>query len=182
MNDFWIPDRRWEGQDVFVLGGGPSLRDFDFSRLSGKTVLGCNEAYTLGYPTVTAIFFSDAKWFVRRNRELEEYTSKGGFLVTHDEPLRNHNLPWLKVLCRLDGELRGMRTMKNGQVGHGIGFGHNSGSSSINLALLLGARRVYLLGFDMKQSGDRKNNWHQNYVKYHRPNYVPPFHRFLIGM
>lgn len=173
LNEFWIPDNRWSGQDVFIVGGGPSLRTFDMDRLSGLNVIGCNEAFILGPRLVQGIFFSDAKWFVRRNRELEEYCNRGGSVFTHEEALRFHNLPWLKVLKRSSEHLSTDSVI----------FGRNSGSGAINLALLLGARRVFLLGFDCKQSDNKQhNNWHDNYKKYHRATFVPPFHNFIYGM
>ncbi len=172
MNDFWTPDNRWEGQDVFVLGGGPSLRGFDFSKLDGRNVLGCNEAFRIGYPTIQAMFFSDARWFVRVSRDLEKFGDRGGLIVCHEEALRFHNLPWLKTL----------RRKEYGLHKDAIGFGHNSGSSAINMALMLGAKRVLLLGYDCKRSEANHNNWHDYYKPYHKSAFVPPFDRFRHGM
>lgn len=41
---------------------------------------------------------------------------------------------------------------------NGLMTGQNSGHQAINLAVLLGARRILLLGFDMKSSGG-KTHW-----------------------
>jgi hypothetical protein len=41
-----------------------------------------------------------------------------------------------------------------------IHYGANSGYQAINLAYLFGAKRVILLGFDMRRSDDRKSHWH----------------------
>lgn len=42
----------------------------------------------------------------------------------------------------------------------GICHGHNSGYQAINLAVMLGARRILLLGFDMKAAADGRMHWH----------------------
>jgi len=38
-------DGAWKGQRCFIVGGGESLKDFDFSKLSGELVIGVNRAY-----------------------------------------------------------------------------------------------------------------------------------------
>lgn len=42
---------------------------------------------------------------------------------------------------------------------NGLATGQNSGHQAINLAVLLGARRILLLGFDMKPAGDGRFHW-----------------------
>jgi hypothetical protein len=44
-----------------------------------------------------------------------------------------------------------------------LGWNRNTGAGAVNLALLLGARRVFLLGFDMHLSGGRPN-WHNQLI------------------
>lgn len=39
-------------------------------------------------------------------------------------------------------------------------WGNNGGYSAINLAYLLGARKIYLLGYDMGLSEDGARHWH----------------------
>ena len=40
-----LPDGAWKSQRCFVVGGGPSLRGFDFSKLYGELTIGINRAY-----------------------------------------------------------------------------------------------------------------------------------------
>ena len=42
---------------------------------------------------------------------------------------------------------------------NGLMTGQNSGHQAINLAVLLGARRILLLGFDMKAAPDGRLHW-----------------------
>ncbi|KKL08765.1 hypothetical protein LCGC14_2572580, partial [marine sediment metagenome] len=40
-----LPDGAWKGQRCFIIGGGDSLRGFDFSKLKNELVIGINRAY-----------------------------------------------------------------------------------------------------------------------------------------
>ena len=37
-----LEDDTWKGRRCFIIGGGPSLRGFDFSSLKGELVIGVN--------------------------------------------------------------------------------------------------------------------------------------------
>lgn len=41
-----------------------------------------------------------------------------------------------------------------------IHFGANSGYQMVNLAYLFGAKKIILLGFDMKRGENKKSHWH----------------------
>jgi hypothetical protein len=45
-----------------------------------------------------------------------------------------------------------------------LGWGGNTGCVAVNVALLLGAVEVYLLGFDMSLGRGRRTNWHDQNV------------------
>ena len=143
----WTPDRRWVGADVFIIGGGPSLQGFDWTLLHDKPTIGCNVAFRLGVEVVKVCFFSDRKWFDQFKEELKDFQ---GDVVTHCMALIGNGPMWLKNVRR---EPRGLHK-------HAIGFGGNSGCSAVNLALLMGARRVFLLGFDCKLGAAEQSHWH----------------------
>jgi hypothetical protein len=146
----WKPDQRWAGADVFIVGGGPSLAGFDWSLLHGKNTIGCNAAFKLGVDVCKVCFFSDQKWFQAYETELSTFT---GEVVTHCPRLLplSFRTPWLK----------GVRREKRGLHQKAIGFGGNSGCSAVNLALLMGAKRVFLLGFDCKVEDVKQTHWHK---------------------
>ncbi len=171
MNGYWKPDDRWKGRDVFVIGGGPSLTESDVKCLRDQTVLGCNEAFTFGARLVPNLFFSDSRWYFRRLEDLKCYSEWGGEMFTHEEPLRLSGHTWINVLRRVEGLSK-----------DAILFGGNSGTGAVNLALMLGATNVYLLGFDCKQGENKQNNWHNNYAGFNRATYTPPFYNFIRGM
>jgi hypothetical protein len=144
---FWIPERIWEGSDATVIGGGPSLSSFDWGLLQGKNTIGCNTAFTLGPEICKVCFFGDKSWFSRFEDELKDFQ---GIVVTNHTLFQGQHPSWLKA----------MRRWGRGLHRDGIGWNKNSGAAALNLALLFGAKRVFLLGFDMKPTQENKPNWH----------------------
>ena len=154
----WKSEPVWKGHDVFVIGGGPSLTGFDWFRLRGHLTVGCNSAYLLGVIACKICVFGDGsrsneRSFWNKNKDgLAAYAAQGGVVFTNHPALFDDETPWLWTMRR---QARGLSTTER------LGWNHNTGSTAINLALLLGARRLYLLGFDMRSNGT-KNNWHSN--------------------
>ena len=162
---------RGEVQDAFVLGGGSSLRDFDFNLLSGRLVIGVNDAFRLGVQIVPITIFGDATWWNRVKWDLEKYAKTGGVVYSVAPALMNIKLDWLRCKNRVPNGLGD---------GENLGWNNSTGAAAINLAVNLGARVIYLLGFDMTTAPDgRTTHWHN----YHRaPTRPDSFQRFLRGM
>lgn len=157
----WTPTPVWRGSDVFIIGGGPSLQSFDWRKLRGKHTIGCNAAFRLGKDTCRLCFFSDGHWFYRMEQELSFFE---GRLVTHSPEISSDH-PWISVVARKEIGLHK----------DAVGFGGNSGCSAINLALLMGAQRVFLLGFDMRLGSSGRMNWHNVSVEPSNPDVFPKF-------
>ena len=157
----WVPEKIWNDQDCIILGGGNSLRTFDWSLLKSENTIGCNTAFVHGPDVCKICIFGDLRWWKEYQFELSKYSDKGGVVFTNCVQLFASRLPWLWTLTR---ENRGLHT-------NALGWNGNTGASAINLAILLGAKRVYLLGFDM-QHVDGRSNWHNKILD---PNAVRPF-------
>jgi len=144
----WTPKEVWKDQDVFLIGGGSSLKDFDWNLLKSELTIGCNTAFTLGKDVCKICIFGDAKWFHKYSSELENY---GGVVFTNAPQLVNTKIRWLWTMMR----------RSYGLHFDALGWNDNTGASAINLALLLGAKRIFLLGFDMQLDDTKRNpNWH----------------------
>jgi len=161
----WIPEKIWNGQDVFIIGGGSSLERFDWNLLKNENTIGCNDAFRHGEEICKICIFGDIKWFMSFERELAHYK---GIVFTNSSQLQETKVPWLWTMTR-----RGMGLYKDA-----LGWNGNTGASAINLALLLGAKRIFLLGFDMHLSQGNKANWHQN--RLNKPN-KNIYSKFLKG-
>ena len=68
-----VPKPKWQGQDAYIIGGGPSLRDFDWELLRGLNTIGCNDAYKLGEAFCKVCIFGDSKWFYHHADNLANY-------------------------------------------------------------------------------------------------------------
>lgn len=146
----WVPNQEWKDEDVYIIGGGVSLESFDWELIKGKRTIGCNSAYILGHEICNILVFGDVLWWEKIGRKgTQEF---GGIVVGCVMGAKNLTRePWLLTMPR------------HGVLGFGtkaLGFFGNTGGLAINLALILGAKRVFLLGFDMHLSENRKANWH----------------------
>jgi hypothetical protein len=148
---WWNPEPIWEGEDVYVIGGGPSLRQFDWDIIRGKNTVGCNGAYLLGSDVVKFLVFSDFQWWDRIGRL--KLPSFGGMVVACVPKLHSNKNPWVHKMPRhgvmgFAGPGCGCNQCRRGEKS--LGCPGNTGGVALNLALHLGAQRVFLLGFDMK--------------------------------
>ena len=155
----WKPEPIWKDQEAFVIGGGPSLRDFDWSLLRNENTIGCNNAFRLGPDICKICLFVDRKFiFVGKKRKREGfYKELAKFpnpVVTNDRHLQICREPWIKWMPR---KTRGLHL-------DALGYNKNCGASAINLALILGATTIYLLGIDMHLDGKGNPNWHTHLI------------------
>ena len=83
-----LPDDAWKGQRCFIIGGGESLKDFNFSKLKNELVIGVNRAYEAMDCTVNfAMDHNLYEWIIKgklgeeSKRKFEDYK---GFSVWLD--------------------------------------------------------------------------------------------------
>lgn len=161
----WTPERVWDNQDVFIIGGGRSLKGFDWNLLKGENTIGCNDAFKHGNEICKICVFGDSKWFKSSEQELARYK---GTVFTNSLQLQRTRLSWLWTMPR---EFFGLHE-------DALGWNNNTGALAINLAVLLGAKRIFLLGFDMHLSRDGRPNWHDSRLE--KPN-ASIYSKFLEG-
>jgi len=162
----WRVPRIWNGGTCFMLGGGPSLRAIDVDRLRGHHVISINISYKIA-PWADAMFFADCRWLPTHGDGLVDFP---GLKVTCCS--QHVNKPGIKVVVK-----------KNAPYGlardpHQLFWNLSSGACAIGLAVHLGARRIVLLGYDMRRV-DERNNWHDDYPKMTGKRIRNPYPRFL---
>ena len=155
----WMPEPIWKDQDAFIIGGGTSLRDFDWSLLIPENTIGCNNAFRLGPDVCKVCLFVDRKFIysgVNQPRKgfYDELAKFPNPVVTNDSQLMTRSEPWIKWIPR----------KHHGMFHDGLGYNASCGASAINLALLFGATTIYLLGFDMHLDEKGKPNWHEHLI------------------
>lgn len=154
MKPWYSPDE-W----VFLVGGGPSLRGFDFAALARRAHIAINKAF-LSCPRADAVYWGDGKfWNEHRDRLLDQRLVSGVRFALRDDVYRAVYPPH-QVETMANGGMTGLST--RWPV---IRHGNNSGYAAINLATLLGARRLCLLGYDMRLGPEGEDHWHDGYAE-----------------
>lgn len=158
-----LSPRAWEGKRCFILGGGESLKGFDFHKLDGEVTLGINRIFEFYQPTVT--YMMDYRFLEQiKGGEMNAYLNKDVYkawlqytgikiFLCPITPLRME--PNLFLVHRLDDKRITL------SADEGIYGGNNSGFGGLMLAIALGANPIYLLGFDMKCT--TATHWHEGY-------------------
>lgn len=149
----------WLGKPVSILGGGPSLKGFDFSRIpKHHKIIAVNAAF-LHAPQADICFTEDVRFIERFGAVLEEWD---GLAVWH-------------CLLGIKAE-RGLKACPSVQIIQekrddkfwakdlsALSFSSNSVVGAINLAEILGASVIYLLGVDCRTEGPMVKHFHEDY-------------------
>ncbi len=161
----WTIPKLWPDGECFILGGGPSLKNIDVSRLRGHRVIAVNNAYQLG-DFIDVMFFGDCRWFHLHKKQLLSFA--GLKLTTCEQHVK---YPGIKVVRR--------KTNINGLSNNPglLAWNLSSGACAINVATLLGVKRIVLLGFDM-QKIDGHSNWHKDHGTSNNPKHNP-YRKFM---
>ncbi len=157
--------RPYEGQTVFVIGGGPSINHINLKLIADRPCVGCNSAYKLDPKGqwLDWLVFCDKRWFGWNHEELKLWPNREHVISLVPQLLeRREDLwPWLKVVRRDEARF-GLSVDQDT-----VCWNRGCGGAAINVAYLLGAIRIVLLGFDMKVV-EGKHNWHDDHQKAER--------------
>lgn len=161
-----IDSGAWTGRKCFLIGGGPSLRGFNWNLLSGYPTITINKAFA-AYPKAdinyamdervyTGLKYSpDKEWVDLRPiwnkfQGIKLFYRAHGTVFQFDPSV--YYIPALNRNC-LSMDLKA-----------GIYGGTNSGYGALMLAIGLGATSIGLLGYDMKLDASTKaTHFHTGY-------------------
>lgn len=154
MTDPWRIPEEWKGETVFVVGGGPSVAHQRPHRLKGRKVIVINSSYET-CPFAQYLFFGDNRWNEEhKNRPAFIEFRKTAKIVTVSDPARGGYLLKLRRIvptCNANG----LTTTRIGLSAQKTSF-----QGGINLAAMLGARRIVLLGLDGKRAASGLTHHH----------------------
>jgi hypothetical protein len=151
--------KKIKGKTVFIIGGGPSASDVDFSLLQDELVICINDSYE-DFPKATALYWVDESWIA------EEY-----------EHVRNANYPFIftsKPTQHISYDIKPDPTgscstyilRRTGDFGYApqvdCVMGNNSGVQVLNLIVNMKPQTIVLIGYDMKPR-DRKTHYHNKF-------------------
>lgn len=151
-----LGDGIWAGRRCFIVGGGPSLKGFDFSRLRGDLTIAVNRAFE-SFPA-DIMYAMDGQlhdWLTSGTLGPEARAKFEGFAGLKAWLDMPGTAKWPDVqFVRLAGD-EGVPV----SLADGIYHGSNSGYGALGLAIALGANPIYLLGYDMTGGGDGRQAW-----------------------
>lgn len=132
---------------IYIIGGGPSLVDNNPDDLLGDDdlVIAVNDAYQ--YKCAKACLFADNSWWRMHRARLEAWD--GIIWTTTDIDHKR-----LQHIEKRKAELSSCPDW--------IAWNMCTGWAALNMALLTGAPKIVLLGFDMGFSAAGEPNWHRN--------------------
>lgn len=145
----WKIDPIWKGETVYIIGGGPSLLNFNWGLLAGKKTIAINKAI-LSLPSADILYWTDSRVYGWYKTEIDKF--KGLKITIRDHVSYPNDVKILKK-----GDKYGLC-----EDGTTLSHGNNSGYAAINLAYLLGAKKIVLLGYDMKNNGTQ-SHYHDGY-------------------
>jgi hypothetical protein len=149
---------------VFIVGGGPSLSGFDFNILDGKDTIAVNRSVEyIKQPTY--FITTDYTYLSKSEKSISEYSQNGTstvFVVNMTGSVekskdgyidRKYNLGYYK-LPEFNHVIESKQLMDStsgfGKTLKDFAHGGNSGFCAIQLAIILGYKKIYLLGFDLQ--------------------------------
>lgn len=146
---------RWAGTEVAVLASGPSMTAEDAKLVmrwrdgNQRRAIAVNTTFRLAL-SADVLYASDRQWWEMHAAEVERDFK--GERWTYHNPF--HGKSWERA--NQVSAFRGLGlSRKPGQ----IVSGGNSGYTAIGLAYEWGAKKIFLLGFDMQATGGQVH-WH----------------------
>lgn len=160
--------RCFPGDTIVILGGGPSLTQAEVDRCRGKArVIAIKEQIRLA-PWADVFYAPDKKFF---NYHGEEVINFPGLKFTLDHMVGDDTAVHLQI-----GDREGLSLDPTT-----LNTGYDSGYQCINLAVLLGAARVVLLGYDMQPGPNGESHGSHIPGGEHVWGTKPPFY-FMLPM
>lgn len=166
---YCLRDGMWKGYPAVILGGGPSLGPL-IPRLkefpTETRFVGVNQSWRIKDPRPTVVYAIDAQVLdAGENDYREEWYSASQIRITHhSNRLKKfwRNTFWIHQVSHTTWGTRIGDGEQKEEPPEGVISGNNSGMCALNLATILGASPIILLGFDGMRKGEPMH-YHQDY-------------------
>lgn len=154
---------------IAIFAGGPSLTQEAVNKCQHLISIAINDSYLLA-PWATYHYFCDKQWW-SWHHDKPQYRAYQGIRITAEPAV---SAAWPPDAYRVRGaQASGIST--DPEV---VNYGKNSGYQALNVAVLMGARRIILLGYDMKIAKSGAAHWfgdHPNKVRSNYPSWLSGF-------
>lgn len=157
------------GEEVYIIGGGPSLKHFNFNVLRNKITIAANKSiFDIPSPDY---FISVDYTFLRKVKKYSFSTinAKKFFvadfshpdLVEIDGQIIDKRFNLVYNLREYDRVIKAQKFLGIGYSFEDFNAGRNSGYCALQLAVILGFKKIYLLGIDLGNQKD--THYHEGY-------------------
>ena len=160
-----LSDNMWKGSPCVIIGGGESiqLQKLDLRKLKGHLIIAINKSFAPPNDEYisTIIYSMDTRcWGWIESGKLgaglkDKFINMPSIKIWLYRPEIPLPSDIFRIACAGP-------SMWGSSIAQGIG-GCHSGFGALNLACLLGANPIYLLGYDMKGKNGKQAWWHGKY-------------------
>lgn len=144
--------------------GQKSISEYSpyLSPIHGKHVIGVNAAFLLG-SWIDVMIYGDGGFYFKNKDVIANFHN----VKVSCNPNARAGRPGVhsvKYVPRDGNHLYGITTKANM-----VSWNKHTGGAAINLAYHFGAKKIYLLGFDMRTSPNGQQHWHGHYPSAQKP-------------
>lgn len=164
-----LTDGCWKEKACAVIGGGPSLRNFNWEGshlqdLLGGRIVAVNFAYEK-FPQAACVITEDVRFIQLASRKESWRNFKGEKILSclepSYEPLARAAEPNIRIIPRKSSTKFWAKSLDEG-----LSYSSNSLVPALNIADILGADPIYILGLDCNPvEPDKPTNFHDHYKK-----------------
>ena len=160
-------------KEVYLIGGGPSLKGIDLNLLKDKTTIVTNKAI-FDVPNPDMFITVDNSFFLKIKEKMKKFTSINAWKVFvvdlsydyirdedgafYDTRAKHHN-PY--KTSHVDTIIKAHKKEGIGFTWNDFRTGVNSGFCALQLAVLLGYEKIHLLGYDLCTT--TRTHYHDGY-------------------
>ena len=176
----------WRGATVVLVGGGPSLTQEDVQTVcasharSESFCIAINASY-LWTPWADVCYFADCKFWQWHTEGIviPKLSLGAGQVKTAFAEFGGQKCSIKHSGAHIADDAVHLLENKSGTGNHGKGIsldpkaivtGRHSGYQALNIAILAGANKILLLGYDGSESSDGKTHFHGGHPKRTPPN------------
>jgi hypothetical protein len=140
----------WNGRTAVILASGPSMASTVPTRSSEHRYIVTNTTFRL-VPWADVVYGCDFLWWKTHAAEVKRVAPEMMCWTQDKASAERYGVNLVRNEALPGSSLTGLRV--NG----------NSGAGAINLAVLFGARKIILLGFDMREGPSGEKHWHADH-------------------
>jgi len=185
--------KKSKNSDVYIVGGGPSLSDVDLGTLFDKDTICANKSIflvpnpnyfiTVDYTFLRKINIQEFKNLIVPKFFVANFAVKslcevdGAIVDTRESFKRKNGIGLIYNLNPFDVIIKSRRNNEIGLTFDDFRTGDNSGFCAFQLGVLLGYKRIHLIGIDLNPD-DENTHGHDGYGESHEKFYSKTEHYY----